>query len=394
MRRVIVFGFLATFVSSFGQTFFLGLFSPQFQAAAGIGSTRVSLLYGVATLASGSLLFWLGGAMDRLPLRRAIVITLLLFVTGSLLAAGVQGSLVLLAAFFLLRIGGQGLLTQLAVVSAARNGGRRRGAVIAWASMGVILGEAILPAGVIAALDSIDWRALWLGIATVLVVLVGPALWWLQHGIHWQERAPTADPSSAPALRRRTLLRTPAFWAGAAILLLPPFMATGFLFEQSSIAALKDWPAGAIGAAFTVFAVLRALGTWIYGRATDRFGAARMARLHLIPMALSFASLALPLGPGSIWIAFAGIGFTNGANSVLGGALWADLFGTAAVGTVRGVFTAAMVIASALAPITVAGVLSLGLGAGGLGLLFAACALAVPLLAAPWLDPRKDPATR
>lgn len=394
MRRVIVFGFLATFVSSFGQTFFLGLFSPQFQAAAGIGSTRVSLLYGVATLASGSLLFWLGGAMDRLPLRRAIAITLLLFVTGSLLAAGVQGSLVLLAAFFLLRIGGQGLLTQLAVVSAARNGGRRRGAVIAWASMGVILGEATLPAGVIAALDSIDWRALWLGIATVLVVLVGPALWWLQHGIHWQERAPTADPSSAPALRRRTLLRTPAFWAGAAILLLPPFMATGFLFEQSSIAALKDWPAGAIGAAFTVFAVLRALGTWIYGRATDRFGAARMARLHLIPMALSFASLALPLGPGSIWIAFAGIGFTNGANSVLGGALWADLFGTAAVGTVRGVFTAAMVIASALAPITVAGVLSLGLGAGGLGLLFAACALAVPLLAAPWLGPRKDPATR
>ena len=94
MRRVIVFGFLATFVSSFGQTFFLGLFSPQFQAAAGIGSTRVSLLYGVATLASGSLLFWLGGAMDRLPLRRAIAITLLLFVTGSLLAAGVQGSLV------------------------------------------------------------------------------------------------------------------------------------------------------------------------------------------------------------------------------------------------------------------------------------------------------------
>ncbi len=145
MRRVIVFGFLATFVSSFGQTFFLGLFSPQFQAAAGIGSTRVSLLYGVATLASGSLLFWLGGAMDRLPLRRAIAITLLLFVTGSLLAAGVQGSLVLLAAFFLLRIGGQGLLTQLAVVSAARNGGRRRGAVIAWASMGVILGEKPCP---------------------------------------------------------------------------------------------------------------------------------------------------------------------------------------------------------------------------------------------------------
>nr|WP_255414389.1 hypothetical protein [Salinisphaera sp. LB1] len=69
--RVIAFGFVATFVSSFGQTFFVGLFSPQFGAAANIRGTTVSLLYGIATLASGSRLFWLGGAMDRIALRLA-----------------------------------------------------------------------------------------------------------------------------------------------------------------------------------------------------------------------------------------------------------------------------------------------------------------------------------
>lgn len=139
-------------MSSLGPTFFRGLFNPQSRAAAKIISARMSLLYGIAILATGSLLCRLSGALDRVPLRRAITATMALFVTGTLLAADVQGSLLLLAAFFLLCIGGQRPLTQLDVVLAARNGGRRRRTTIARASMGVILGEALLPADVIAAM--------------------------------------------------------------------------------------------------------------------------------------------------------------------------------------------------------------------------------------------------
>lgn len=385
-RQVIAFGFLATFMSSFGQTFFLGLFNPYFQHAAGLGTAGVSLLYGIATLASGSLLFWLGGAMDRLSLRGAVVVTLLIFIAGGLFACGTHDRIMLLATFFLLRLGGQGLLTQLAVVSAARNGGRRKGSTIAWATMGVILGEAVLPAGVLALLGFFYWRGLWFAVVALLVVVVLPGLLALSRGIHWRDQPRAHDSTTAAPVGRGALLTDPRFWGGAAILLIPPFMATGFLFEQSDITQLMGWRPDAIGAAFTVFAICRAAGTWGYGHAADRFGAVRMARLHLLPMALAFASLALPLGGASIWCAFAGIGFTNGANSVLGGALWVDLFGTASVGTVRGVFAAAMVLASALAPVTVAGILALGASAGGLGLGFAVYAGLVPLLVGPLLN--------
>ncbi|WP_440851694.1 MFS transporter [Salinisphaera sp. SWV1] len=392
--RVIAFGFVATFISSFGQTFFVGLFSEQFGSAANIGGTTVSLLYGIATLASGSLLFWLGGAMDRISLRLAAAASLILLIAGCLFAAGIETGAMLLAAFFLLRLGGQGLLTQLAVVAAARNGGGRRGATIAWATMGVILGEAILPATVIALLGLLYWRNLWLTVAALLLAVVTPALLILQRGIVWREPAnrsavPGGSQSAAP-LQRRTLLSDRRFWAGAAIMLTPPFMATGFLFEQSTIAHAMNWNAGMIGAAFTVFAGFRAFGTWFYGRTADRFGTILMTRIHLSPMALAFASLALPLGPASIWVAFAGIGFTNGANSVLSGALWADMFGTAAVGTVRGVFGAAMVLASALAPVAVAAAMSAGLSAAGLGLVFGVYAFVVPILAGPFLYRRRS----
>ena len=102
--RVIGFGFIATFMSSFGQTFFIGLFSPQFGSAAGLDGTSVSLLYGIATLTSGTLLFWLGGAMDRLTLRVAVTASLVILVAGCVLAAGLETGAMLLIAFFLLRL--------------------------------------------------------------------------------------------------------------------------------------------------------------------------------------------------------------------------------------------------------------------------------------------------
>lgn len=52
------------------------------------------------------------------------------------------------------------------------------------------------------------------------------------------------------------------------------------------------------------------------------------------------------------WVAFAGIGFSNGTNSVMGGALWAELYGTASLGLVKDVSTACMVLSTALAQLS------------------------------------------
>ena len=384
--RIIVFGFVATFVSSFGQTFFLGLFSPQFEVATGVGGARLGVLYGLATLASGGLLFWLGGALDRVSLRRAVVVASGIYVAGSLLAGTVTTPVGLLATFFLLRLGGQGLMSHLGIVTAARGGGNRKGAMIAWASMGVILGEAVLPAGVLAAVAVFEWRWLWHGVSVLLLFAVLPALLLLGRDLPWKPVAEVSASMPRPSIdQRRVLLRQPAFWAGSALLLAPPFMVTGFLFEQVTVSRLMHWPPQLIGAAFVVFALSRAVGTWGYGRAADRFGALRMARLHLLPMTFAFASLALPLGSASLWVAFAGIGFTAGANSVLGGAVWVDLFGTASIGLVRGVFVACAVLATAVAPALTAVMLSTQVGAGAMGLGFAAYCVFASLLVGPAL---------
>lgn len=389
VSRTIAFGFLATFMSSFGQTFLLGLFSPKFQAAVGIDSAYLGILYGAATLASGMLLFWAGGFMDRLPLSRAVGVTMILFTGGCLAAATTSSPLLLLGAFFLLRLGGQGLLTHLAIVAAARGGGDRRGTTIAWASMGVIFGEAVLPALIIAGFELMPWRWMWGGVAILLLTAVLPTLLLLGRGVHWRTQPHHEHAPAATIHQRRSLLVRPSFWAGLSILVAAPFMATGFLFELSTFADQMGWQAGQIGLAFTVFAVCRGLGSWGFGRLADSLGAIALARVHLLPMALAFASLALPLGGASIWLAFAGIGFSNGANSVMGGAVWAELYGTASLGLVKGVSTACMVVSTALAPAIVAGALSAGITAEALGLAFAGYAALIPLVAVNLLRPQR-----
>ena len=91
----------------------------------------------------------------------------------------------------------------------------------------------------------------------------------------------------------------------------------------------------------------------------------------------------------SIWLAFAGLGLSNGANSVMGGATWAELYGTASLGLVKGVSTAWMVLSTALAPAVVAGNLNAGTGVGQLGLAFAGYAVLVPLVASRLLQPSR-----
>ncbi|HYW77852.1 MAG TPA: MFS transporter [Gammaproteobacteria bacterium] len=383
--RVIVFGFLATFASSFGQTFFIGLFNPQFQVAIGVDGSQLGLLYGIATLASGTSLFWLGGMLDRISLPQATALTIGIFTSGTLLAGGASTSILLLLAFFLLRLGGQGFMMHLGIVAAARRDGSHKGKAIAWASMGVIVGEATLPAMVVAALSEVQWRWLWTMIGAVLLLLVLPVLTTLSRGLNWRgDTQDEAQPAGA-IHRRRILLRQPTFWASLALLLASPFMTTGFLFEQTVFSRQMHWHPGLIGAAFTVFALCRAFGTWSYGRASDRFGAVPMSRIHLIPMAMAFACLALPLGSASIWAVFAGLGYTNGASSLLGGALWVELFGAASMGLVRGVFMACVVASTAMAPMVLGTLLSHGVRAGAIGVAFAAYCAAAMLLAGPLL---------
>lgn len=136
---------------------------------------------------------------------------------------------------------------------------------------------------------------------------------------------------------------------------------------------------------FIGFAVAQAATTWLAGRWVDQRSIIMVFRLYLLPLASGLLLAALAPSPMALWGLFLGLGATAGANSVVSGSLWADIFGVENLGMVRGVHTGFMVIATAVSPIALGLALEaatpLSALAGGIAL----GAVFVPGLAVRWL---------
>ncbi len=357
-------------MSAAGQSFFIGLFGPSVQDALTVNASTWGVLYGLATLAGGLAMFWLGGQVDRVRPVSTLSLALGLMAVGAFLMAAVQGPLMLLLSLLCLRLGGQGLAGHLAIVVAARYSARR-GRGVAIAAYGFIVGEALLPALVVSLLGVASWRVLWMGVGLVIVGMAWPLLSWWARALPRPVFAPPAEVPSpagprtvdAPAKaastpwRRRDLLREPRFRAALAVMLVPPVVVTAVFVQQGALAARLGWQPGGAAWAMAGFAAAQAVSTWLAGRWVDRHGAGRLLRLYLWPLAAGVLLAGLPLTPtgGAApawpwWCLFVGLGATAGAQSVLSGALWVELFGDATVGRVRGVYAALMVLATAVAP--------------------------------------------
>lgn len=380
------FGFALALCSSIGQTFFIGLFGGEVQAALGIDAGRWGLLYGVATLASGSLMFWAGAQADHQPLRRVMVFALATLVAGAVLMATTRSPWLLVLAVFLLRFGGQGLSGHLAMVVASRPA-QRRGRSLSIAAFGFIAGEALLPLSVVGLLGLLDWRELWLWAAAVVVFIALPVVWWLAgrvDDVPLAARATSAD----PLLDRRRLLRTPAFIGALAVVLVSPFVVTALFLQQATVVALKGWSLGLFASGFVLFALSQAAANWISGALVDRFGARAIFRLYLLPLALACLALGFVGGPAGLWLMFAGLGITAGAQGVVGGALWVEMFGLRQLGLVRGVYFGFMVLTTAVSPFLLGAALSAGMGLPVLCSMVAVYACVVPWWAARWRTPQ------
>lgn len=349
-QRAAWFGFGAALTSSAGQTFFIGLFGREFQAALDIDQARLGGLYAVATLASAVLMFWLGETADRIRLSRAIALAVGVLGSGALLVATARNPAILLLALFLLRLGGQGLTGHLAIVAAVRFGGPRAGRGVSTAAFGFILGEALFPFLVSQALGVMTWRAVWMLVAAALLV----ALFGL-HRAAAPFAAPTAETSfdtstASSRFGRVRLLQTPAFLAALSVLLVSAFVITAVFLHQGALAWQLGWPDGSLPGAFLAFASAQAVANYLYGRIVDRVGVLRVVMVYLLPLALGLLSMTMIGGRNGLWLGFIGLGLTAGGQGVVGGALWLPLFGPAQLGMVRGIYVAMMVLASAISP--------------------------------------------
>tara|TARA_R110002124_G_scaffold85382_1_gene221579 strand:- start:4237 stop:5448 length:1212 start_codon:yes stop_codon:yes gene_type:complete len=345
-------GVLLTFLSSFGQTFFISIFAGRIRADFGLSYGAWGGIYAAATMASAAVMIFAGGLTDRVRVRvlgPAVILGLALAVLGMSLAQGVW---MLALAVFGLRLFGQGMIGHTAMVAMSRWFVATRGRAVGIAGLGYSVGEALLPLGFVALMAVFGWRELWVGVALGLV-LVSPVLF-LALG---QERTPQsfAQSQSASGMQgrhwtRAEVMKSRFFWLMVPSLLGPSAWGTAFFFHQVHIAEVKGWAHAVIVAMFPVFTIVAVVFLQIAGWVVDRYGSARLMPLFMLPSAAGFIVFALAQSPWWGVLGMALMGASVGMNGTLGSTIWAEAFGTRHLGAIRAMTTAGMVLGSAIGP--------------------------------------------
>jgi len=396
--RLLAFGFLMAFASSAGQTYFISLFAHEFHAAFGLGHAGFGALYSAATLASGFLLIWGGGLIDRVDLRLFAAVVLAGLTVAACAAATAAGPLTLVLAVFLLRFFGQGLASHTAVTSVARYADPTvRGRAVSLAAMGFPAGEALWPVVVVAAIAAYGWRGTYGGAAVLVLAVFLPLALLLLAG-HGRRhaglvtRTASAGPAAGRQWTRGEVARDPMFHRILLAAMAPSFIVTGVLFLQVHLVESKGWSLAAFAAGYVGYAACQVGAALVAGQVVDRIGARRTARFYLLPLVLGLLVLAAFDTIWSGYLFLMSAGATAGFSSTLLGTLWAELYGLRNLGSIRALVTACGVVASALSPALLGALLDLGVTIEALALGCAAyAALGTASLALLFRAGRLDP---
>ena len=102
-KKVLIFGFIFTFFSSFGQSFFLGLFNPSIRSELNITHGQFGKIYAAATICSSVVLIWFGKKIDEFKLFNYSLIVIIILFSSSFLFSLINNIYFLMIAIFLMR---------------------------------------------------------------------------------------------------------------------------------------------------------------------------------------------------------------------------------------------------------------------------------------------------
>ncbi|TCO78327.1 MFS transporter [Chromatocurvus halotolerans] len=370
--RLLLFGFLMTFGSSYGQTFFIALFSGDIREELNLGHSEFGLLYSGATLLSAFLLLWTGSLIDRWDLRSASYLIVLGLGAGCYLTGLASGPVLLFFGFLLLRHTGQALMSMAGLTSVVRYIPDGRGKASAIATSGFAVAEALLPLLAVALLASWGWRQSFFAWGTVLLLVMPPLVWLLlrDHGRRHAQYLDTlrpeyrSDGTQNPAARRQwsraDMLRDPLLYLFLPALMAQPLLFTGFMFHQVQLVAEKGWTLPFWAGLYVLYALTSSAVKFVTGLMIDRFGAQPLLPFMILPLGASLLLLGLA---DAAWAAVGFmllIGVSTGLYTTAASPFYAERYGTLHLGAIKSVTTALMVCASAIAPV----VMGWGLDAG------------------------------
>ena len=349
--KVILFGFIFTFFSSFGQSFFLGLFNAPIRNELGISHGQFGNIYATATICSSLLLIWVGKKIDDYRILNYSLFVIILLFLSALFFSFINSIYFLALGIFLMRFSGQGLMSHTSTTTISRFFEKTRGKALSTAWFGLSTAEFILPVFVTYLLIIYSWRSVWQGISILVILFLPIIILNTIKSIQLDSREENKNKDNKKieikSWRRRDVIKDYRFYIVSLNMLAMPWIATGVFVYQSFISDSKMWATYTIPKAFMVYSITSILTLFISGFLVDKFTGRKLILFMNIPLLLAMFTLFHFNHEIFAYIFLGLIGVSNGLANILGSSTWAEIYGVKYIGSIKALTTAFMVFSTA-----------------------------------------------
>ena len=349
--KVIIFGFIFTFFSSFGQSFFLGLFNPSIRETLSITHGQFGSIYASATLLSSFILIWVGKKIDDIDISKFAFFVIVLLAFSCFFFSKISSVMFLFFAILLMRFSGQGMMSHTATTTISRYFTKSRGKALSTAWFGLSSAEFILPVLTIYLLTFIDWRNIWIIISLIVIGFLPLASFILVKKLNFESREASDDSDKSveniKSWKRSEVIKDYRFYILGANMLAMPWITTGIFVYQSFILSSKNWGPFVIAKSFMAYSILSVITLFISGFLIDKFTSRKILMYMNLPLLLSSIVIIFFNDPNISFLFLGLIGISNGLANVLGSSTWAEIYGVRYIGSIKALTTALMVFSTA-----------------------------------------------
>ena len=349
--KVIIFGFIFTFFSSFGQSFFLGLFNSSIRETLSITHGQFGSIYASATLLSSLVIIWIGKKIDEVNIFTFASLVTILLSFSCFFFSKIQSISFLFAAVFLMRFSGQGLMSHTASTTISRYFTKSRGKALSTIWFGLSSAEFILPVLIIFLLSFLDWRNIWIIISIISLIFLPFISFVLLKNLNFDSRETENNPDlssdNIKNWKRTEVIKDYRFYILGANMLAMPWITTGIFVYQSFILSSKNWGPFVIAKSFMAYSILSVITLFVAGILIDKFTSRKILMYMNLPLLLSSIIIIFFDDPNISFLFLGLIGISNGFANVLGSSTWAEIYGVKYIGSIKALTTALMVFSTA-----------------------------------------------
>ena len=349
--KVILFGFIFTFFSSFGQSYFLGLFNSSIRETLSITHGQFGSIYASATLLSSLVLVWIGKKIDDVNILKFASYVIIFLSASCFIFSKISSVIFLFIGIFLMRLAGQGLTTHTATTTISRYFDKNRGRALSTGWLGLSLAEFIMPVLIVFLLTFIEWRDIWISISILVIIVLPITAYTLVRNVKLDTREDSSEENETrretKQWKRNEVLKDYRFYVICMTMLAMPWIVTGTFVYQSFISTSKGWGPYVIAQSFMAYSIFSVITLFISGFLIDKFSSRKLLIYMNMPLLLATAILFYFDSSISSFIFLGLIGISNGLANVLGSSTWAEIYGVKHIGSIKALTTALMVFSTA-----------------------------------------------